>query len=411
MLTACDWGASTEASSIRVGFQDWILRLHPAIEQSVGPTYGAEHRVPATQRAGASASKLALDAREGRCDWDLYVGMTPFQEMANLVQAEAIVPWDEYMPANVVDDLHPAIREESTFEGRLYGWPFLLDVIVQGWNAELVERAGLDPTTPPATWDEYVEKARTLQKSGAAPYGCSFDVRGWRSLVPIAFTYDTDVYTEDGLFDYTHDAAAQALEVMRRMLEVANPDILDPSTTAGSGATTDEGAFASQLVGYYLKYTNALIRAANTWPDPSSLALSSIPAPIGGPGATLFWSTGLALTRHGGKKQEAAEYAEALTYDRRLWRGSIGTGRQSSGQIPCYRSLWAEWRTERPSWVPEWAVNTFLELRNGVAMRPHKLGNRQFTVAQPYLEQYLTGDETDARRVLRNALSAVRKEA
>ena len=36
---------------------------------------------------------------------------------------------------------------------------------------------------------------------------------------------------------------------MRRMVELANPDVLDPSTTAGSGSTTDEGAFASQLPG------------------------------------------------------------------------------------------------------------------------------------------------------------------
>ena len=274
---------------------------------------------------------------------------------------------------------------------------------------ELVERAGLDPGRPPASWDEYIDNARAVQRTGAAPYGCTFDPRGWRSLVPITYTYDTDVYTEDGLFDYTNDAAAEALEVMRRMVEVANPDVLDPSTTAGSGATADEGAFASQLVGYYVKYTNALIRAANTWPDPSSLALSSVPTPVGRSGATVFWTTGIALARHGENPRAASEYAEALTYDRLLWRDSIGTGRQSSGQLPCYRSLWEEWRADQPSWVPEWAVNTFRELEHAVAIPPHRLGARQFTVAQPYLERYLTGEEANVRRALRDALAAVRK--
>ena len=367
--------------------------------------------MPAVQHGGASASKLALDAREGRSEWDILVGMTPFLDMAELAKADAIVPWDEYVPTAVLEDLHPALRRENTFEGKLYGWPFLLDVTVQGWNVELVERAGLDPGRPPASWDEFIENARLVRDTGAAPYGCTFDARTRLSLVPITYTLDTDVYTEDGLFDYTHGAVAQALEIMRRMLELANPDVLDPSTTAGSGSTTDEGAFASQLVGYYFKYTNALIRAANTWPDPSRLALASVPNPPGEGGATLFWTTGIALARHGAHRQAAAQYAEALTYDRLVWRDSMGTGRQSVGQIPCFRSLWAEWRSDQPAWVPMWALNAFRELERGAPIKPHRLGARQFTIAQPYLERYLTGEDGNVRRVLAGAMAAVRKAA
>jgi multiple sugar transport system substrate-binding protein len=197
---------------------------------------------------------------------------------------------------------------------------------------------------------------------------------------------------------------------MRRMVELANPDVLDPTTTAGSGSTTDEGAFASQLAGYYIKYTNAPIRAANTWPDPSRLALSSVPR-SGAEGATLFWTTGIALARHGANRRAAAQYAEALTFDNVLWRDSMGTGRQSVGQIPGFRSLWATWRFEQPPWVPEWAVRAFQELDDGAPIKPHRLGTRQFTIAQPYVEQYLRGEESNARRLLAQAQAAVRKAA
>lgn len=410
VLAGCDSG-SGEASALSVGFVDWILRLHPAIEQSVGPAYAASHEIAAVEQRGASASQLEAEADRGESTWDVFVGMTPFADIASLVDAQAIVPWDGFVPAAVLDDLHPSLRRENTLGGRLYGWPFLVDVTVQGWNVDFVARAGLDPGRPPASWDEYIDNARTVQRSGGAPYGCTFDPRPARSLVPITYTFDTDVYTDDGLFDYTNEAVARALEVQRRMTELANPDLLDPSTTAGSGATTDEGAFASQLVGYYVKYTNALIRGANTWPDPSRLALSSLPELEDGDGATLFWTTSLALSKHGRNRSSAARYAEALTYDQRVWRDSIGVGRQSVGQIPGFRSLWAEWRAEEPPWVPEWATRTFLELRHAVPIRPHHLGLRQFSIAQPYLDRYLAGEEKSVRRVLGQAQAAVRKAA
>jgi hypothetical protein len=410
VVTACDSG-SQETPTLSVGFLDWILRLHPAIEESVGPSYAAEHSRSAVVRRGASASQLVSDARDGRSEWDVFVGMTPFLDVGELVEEKAIIPWDDVVPAAVLDDMHPVVRRESTFDGKLYSWPFLLDVVVQGWNVDFVARAGLDPGRPPATWDEYIENARTVQRTGAAPYGCTLDPRGWRSLVPIAFTLETDVYTEDGLFDYSHPAVVEALEIERRMIELANPDVLDPSTTAGSGATTDEGAFASQLVGYYVKYANSPIRGANTWPDPARLALSSVPGLQDDVGGALFWTTGLALPAHGRGGRAAASYAEALTYDRRVWRDSIATGRQSVGQIPGFRSLWAEWRSEEPPWVPQWATSTYLELRRGVSIRPHRLGARQFTIAQPYLDRYLSGEEKSARRALRQALIEVRKAA
>jgi ABC-type glycerol-3-phosphate transport system substrate-binding protein len=385
--------------------------LHPAIEQSVGPTYAANHAIPAVVRRGASTSQLEADAREGRSEWDVFVGITPFLDIAGLAESQAIVPWDEFVPRTVVADLHPAIRRESSLDGKLYSWPFLVDVVVQGWNVDFVSRAGLDPGRPPETWDEYVANAREVQRTGAAPYGCTLDVRAWRSLVPIAHTFETDVYTEDGLFDYTHDAVVNALEIQRSMVELANPDVLDPSTTAGSGATTDEGAFASQLAGYYVKYTNALLRGANTWPDPARLAMSSVPGLQDEEGGVTVWSVGLALPRHGASRRAAAEYAETLTYDRRIWRDSIETGRQSVGQIAGYRSLWAEWSAEEPPWVPEWASSTFRELRRAVTIKPHRLGARQFTLAQPHLNRYLAGEEKSARRTLRRALVEVRKAA
>ena len=66
--------------------------------------------------------------------------MTPV-EMAALVEADVLEPWDPYMRQEIKEDIIPSIFEEAKFEGKIYNWPFLLDIIVQGWNAGIVEKA------------------------------------------------------------------------------------------------------------------------------------------------------------------------------------------------------------------------------------------------------------------------------
>ena len=49
--------------------------------------------------------------------------------MSAFIKAGVIEPWDNYIPKDVIDDIIPSIRAECTVDGKLYSWPFLLDVI------------------------------------------------------------------------------------------------------------------------------------------------------------------------------------------------------------------------------------------------------------------------------------------
>src|ERR1700757_466487 len=86
--------------------------------------------------------------------WDVYVGQTPFVEMSAFIKAGVIEPWDNYIPKEVINDIIPSIREECTVDGKLYSWPFLLDVAGCSWHSGITGKAGL-PDTVPATWDEF----------------------------------------------------------------------------------------------------------------------------------------------------------------------------------------------------------------------------------------------------------------
>src|SRR5438045_9763430 len=96
---------------------------------------------------------------------------------------------------------------------------------------------------------------------------------------------------------------------MKQMKELANPNVLEPGKTDGGvNDTPDEEAFAARQVAYYVKYQNAPIRFANTWPDPSKLRMAGLPKTPGGAGATVFWDTGAALFKYGQNKTQAADY-------------------------------------------------------------------------------------------------------
>ena len=186
----------------------------------------------------------------------------------------------------------------------------------------------------------------------AAPYGAVFDAHGWRSLAPIAHTFNTNVYTPAGLFDFTSDAAVNALEIMKRLMEVAPKNILEEGKVDGGVNTTpDEEAFAARQAAYYIKYQNAPTRFAGTWPDPSVLHIAGLPKKPGGAGGTVFWNTGAALFKYGENKKQAADYMSFLTHDVRIWQHALGKDvRGASGQLSPYKSDWAKW-TEEPALV------------------------------------------------------------
>jgi multiple sugar transport system substrate-binding protein len=421
LLAACGNGTTTDGEGAQGGgggdspraltpaYYDWILSLYPPIREISGD-FDGDVTVQQAPTEGFGIERFVAEAREGESTWDVYVGQTPFVEMAALVAAEVTEPWDDYLGQDVVDAMIPSVRDECTYEGQLYNFPFLVDIIVSAWNSDLVRQAGLDPDDPPATWDDLLERAAEVVNSGAAPYGVTFDAHGWRSLAPIAHSFSTEVYREDGLFDFQHDAVVEALQVMKRMMEHANPNVLDPGTADGGvNDTPDEGVFAAAECGYYVKYQNAPVRLAGGWEDPESLVMAGLPAPSGGAGSTVFWTTGAALLRHGYNKEQAGQYMHHLVTDERIWQQSLGEG-ERVGQLPPFQSTWDEWESNRPDWLVTWADFLGDQLERARAIETTTFGVQQFNIGQPHWQTYLTGDEDDPRVALDKAMEAVLAE-
>jgi multiple sugar transport system substrate-binding protein len=408
--------AAVSTRPLTVTMYDWIPSLHPGIENYVNPRWqGLNYSIAPTQ--GFDIARFLAEAKAGESTWDFYVGVTPFVEMAKLIASGTIEPWDPYLPAGVLDDMLPAIREECTVDGKLYVWPFLLDVIVEAQNNAIVSAAGL-PDKIPETWDEYLANAKTVLDKGAAQYGCTFDAHGWRSLDPITHSISKDVYymlegdtTGQPLFDFTSEPAIQALQIMKQMLDLSSANALQPGATDGGvNSTPDEVAFSAELVPYYIKYQNAPLRMAGNWKNPADIRLGALPKTADGAGGTTFWDTGASLFKFGKNKEQAAAYMKDLTYDQNIWKDSItGTASGHPGHLPPYQSIYDAWNASTPDWLAAqaWVPLVKGSLDRAKAIPNHQFGLDQFVIGQPIWEKYLTGQETDPMKVMQEAKDAV----
>lgn len=390
-------------------FYQWIEDLHPSIPKVNERFPGINYQIAPVE--GFGIERFVAEAKNNESTWDVYVGQTPFVEMTAMIKAGVIEPWDDYIPKDVLDDMIPSIRAEGTVDGKLYGWPFLLDVIGNSWHSGITGKAGL-PDKAPETWDEHMANAKAVVESKAAPYGAAYDARGWRSLAPMTHSMSTDVYTPEGLFNFQSDAAISALQLMKQIFAMSTPDLLlEGSSDGGVNGTPDEVAVAAQRVGYYSKYFNAPLRMAQYWDDPKALRLGPLPKFANGEGSTAFWTTGCALFKHGKNKEKVVEYIKALTYDPQIWQDSIaGTASGHPGQLPPYKSIYAGWDANKPEWMPEFVGLVRGQLDRAKAINNHLFGLQQFVIGKPIWDAYLKGEETDEKAVMKKVTEAVQAE-
>ncbi len=74
-----------------------------------------------------------------------------------------------------IDNVGQAHIVASSWEGKKYGLPFIIDLSVWMYNKDLFKQAGLDPEDPPTTLKDFADAARAVQKLGIdGTYGTYF---------------------------------------------------------------------------------------------------------------------------------------------------------------------------------------------------------------------------------------------
>jgi multiple sugar transport system substrate-binding protein len=233
-------------------------KLHPDID-IIGVEYEWEGPTFAVQLAGGSLP-------------DVFT--VPFTDAKTLLENDQLMDVTaEMKDLGYTDSFNPVILDGVTgSDGKIYGFPRQAYANALTYNRQLFEAAGLDPDSPPTTWDEVREDAKVIHdKTGKAGYSqmAINNTGGWQLTVgTVARGGRTQTDNEDGSATSTidNDSTKAVLQFLH--------DLKWEDNSFGSKVDLDWGSinqeFAAGNIGMYTTgsdiYT-ALVRDFGLDPD------------------------------------------------------------------------------------------------------------------------------------------------
>jgi multiple sugar transport system substrate-binding protein len=133
-------------------------------------------------------------------------------------EGDAIQPvTDALVPADIKADFVPALYEKGAeIEGESWGLPIAAATRGLFYNTALFEAAGLDPATPPATWED-LKNAAVAIKEATGEFGYGHDAKGVQAFRYFGFylwNNGGDFFTEDGKAAFNSPAGVEALQFL-----------------------------------------------------------------------------------------------------------------------------------------------------------------------------------------------------
>lgn len=99
----------------------------------------------------------------------------------SMIDGGMIVPVGDLAAAENFDwsDYIDVVLSYYTVEGKIYSMPFNSSTPILFYNKTFFEKAGLDPNTPPDTWNQVREMGKKIMDAGVAEYGISWNLHSW----------------------------------------------------------------------------------------------------------------------------------------------------------------------------------------------------------------------------------------
>lgn len=197
------------------------------------------------------------------------------------------------------DELSPSHLELATVDDHLYALPFTADVSVLYYNKGLFERAGLDPETAPATWDEIRADAQAIAALGDGSTGYYFSgaCAGCMAftLLPYVWAQGGDVLSGGGDAAGATISPNPALESTLELFHGLWADgVVDGQSTTDTGAD-QFGPFFSGTAGMFVNGSYPYATLVNEYPD-VDFGMTVVPSQDGGSSAAYTGGDSIAVT-------------------------------------------------------------------------------------------------------------------
>jgi sn-glycerol 3-phosphate transport system substrate-binding protein len=121
----------------------------------------------------------------------------------DLIEQDLIVPFDDMVSGADgeawLNSFYPALMANGKIEGKTWGIPFQRSTIVAYYNKDMFRAAGLDPESPPTTWDELISVGKKLTNDET--YGIMIPSTGYPYWMfqALAIQNGKEVMANDGL--------------------------------------------------------------------------------------------------------------------------------------------------------------------------------------------------------------------
>lgn len=166
-------------------------------------------------------------------------------DMFTLIEEDAIVAFEDLIATEEekawLDSFYPAFMENSRTGGRTYGIPFQRSTPVLYWNKDAFAEAGLDPETPPATWQEMVDFGKALTKADEAgnvtQWGLRIPTSGFPYWLFQGLTTQNDVFLMNGDGNEVYFDDPKVVEALQFLVDLSTehkimaPGIVEWGTT------------------------------------------------------------------------------------------------------------------------------------------------------------------------------------
>ncbi len=132
------------------------------------------------------------------------------------------------------DDVWPAASQTATINGKVIGFPAIIDNLSVIYNKDLFDAAGLDYPSADWTWDDFRTTAAALRDESKGIYGVNYPVTGdedtvWR-FWPFLWQAGGEVLSDDGTTaTFNSQAGVDALTLWQQMAVTDGSVYLDPT--------------------------------------------------------------------------------------------------------------------------------------------------------------------------------------
>lgn len=227
--------------------------------------------------------------------------------------AGVLLPLDDLVAKSTAvnqNAFYPSAWDTTLWKGKQYAVPLGVDVwSMLVWNPDLFKAAGLDPNTPPKTWDELLQYAQKLTGNGVFGIALPAATSEVLSIFMDMFTYSNGgrILNADGSVAVNSPQAAQALDFLFHKLIKYAPNGAANLDQGGAEALFTSGKVAMMFDGNWAQQTLDS-QAKFDWQG------ATVPVPAAGDtfhGATGGWD--LAVNAKSPNADMAFKFIEYLT--------------------------------------------------------------------------------------------------